>query len=286
MNKNKFTQLSAKSVMAALLLMGLGKANAQEEKSEFSIYAGGTFSSIYYDLDQGQVDHGDGVQLGLKYAFYLNENWSIGLGAEYQTYNSTASFDYLTGNYNTTDFENDPFEFRYTTRSYNESQKLEYVNVPLTVQFETGDGITDFYVSAGVKAGFAMKGRYETKMDALTTSGYYPQYNAELFGPTFMGFGSFYQVNAGKQDLDTKIAWSGTLETGVKQYIGERSSCYIGVFVDYSFNSIADNKDENMINYPSDQMPVDLQFNSVINSSYSKDVRLIAYGIKLRFAFF
>lgn len=286
MNKNKFTQLSAKSVIAALLLMGIGKANAQEEKNEFSIYAGGVFSSIYYDLNQGQVEHDNGVQLGLKYAFYLNENWSIGLGAEYQTYNSVAKFDYLTGSYNTTDIENDPFEFRYSSRSYEESQKLEYVNVPLTVQFETGDGITDFYVSAGVKAGFAIKGNYETKMDALTTSGYYPQYNAELFGPTFMGFGSFYQVDAGKQDLETKIAWSGTLETGVKQYIGERSSCYIGVFVDYCFNSIADNKDENVINYPSNEMPVDLQFNSVINSSYSKDVRLMAYGVKLRFAFF
>lgn len=286
MKKYNFSQFTVKSVMLALALTGFTKIYAQEEKHEFSMYAGGVFSSIYYDLEGGQVDHEHGVQLGLKYSYFLNDNWSIGLGGEYQTYNSNARFDFASGSYNAVDFENDPFEFRYNMTSYRENQKLHYVNIPVTVQFETGDGITDFYITVGAKAGFAIKGEYETTIERVSTSGYYPQYNAELFGPTFMGFGSFSGVRPGKQDLETKIAWSGTLESGVKQYVGDHNSCYIGLFLNYGFNSIADNKEENVVNYPSDEMPVNLKYNSVINSSYTKDVRLIAYGIKLRYAFF
>lgn len=286
MKKYNFSKFTVNSVIVALMLTGFTTIYAQQEKHEFSLYAGGVFSSIYYDLENGQADHEHGVQLGLKYSYYLNDSWSIGVGAEYQTYNTKAQFDYVSGNYDAVDFENDPFEFRYDMKGYRENQKLHYVNIPVTIQFETGDGITDFYIAAGAKVGFAVKGEYETGINSLSTSGYYPQYNAELFGPAFMGFDSFYDVKTGKQELKTKIAWSGTLESGVKQYIGEHNSFYIGLFVDYCFNAVADNKKENIVDYPSDEMPVSLHYNSVINSSYSKDVRLIGYGAKLRFAFF
>ncbi len=271
-------------VIAALLL-GCLNGYSQESKHEFSIGAGGVYSFLSYEFQNGYTDQEHGGVFGLRYSYYLSDNWSIGLGADYQFYKTIARSNYFEGSYNTTDFENESFEFRYSATGYRESQNLQYLNVPLTVQFETGDE-TRFYIAAGVKAGFAVNGEYETKINSLSTSGYYPQYNAELFGPAFMGFGSFGEVNPGEQELETEMAWSGTLETGVKQYIGDNTAFYIGLFLDYGFNSIAQSKEENIINYPSDEMPVNLQYNSVINSASTDDVKLIAYGVKMRFAFF
>ncbi len=276
---------SIKSFLAIALMICSNQSYCQDERHEFSISAGGVYSALSYKFENGHTDKEHGGTFGVRYSYYINDNWSIGLGAEYQSYKTIAKSSYFEGSYNTTDYENDLFEFRYAATAYRENQELQYINIPLALQFETGDDVR-FYIAAGVKAGFAVNAEYETEIGNVTTSGYYPEYDAELFGPQFMGFGNFGDIKPGKKELETEMAWSGTLETGVKQYIDDNKSFYIGLFADYSLNSIAKNKEENVINYPTAQYPADLQYNSVINSSVTGNVRLIAYGIKLRLAFF
>lgn len=275
---NHIKLLATVSALLIIYLNGYG----QDKKQEISISVGGPFSFLKYNSFGGEVVNGNGFNAGIRYSYYLNEGISIGIGAEYQTYNSDGKFGYLAGEYATTDAEDENFLFRYRATNVREEQKLGYINVPIQIQFET-PGTTKLYLAAGAKIGFAVNGTFETKMQNLTTSGYYPQYNVELFSPAFAGFASTNDLKTNKQDIDTDVSYSATFETGVKQKIGDRSWIYIGVYLDYGLNNIYDKDNKNLVQYHP-ELPVQLQYNSVLETPYADDVRLVSYGLKLRFA--
>ena len=155
--------------------------------------------------------------------------------------------------------------------------------MPINIQFET-PGTSKLYVAAGAKIGFASSGSYKTTFQNLTTSGYYPQYNVELFSPAFAGFASTNNLVTGEQDLDTEVSYSATFETGLKQELGNRNSIYIGAYFEYGLNNIYDkNGNRQLVQYNAEQ-PVQLGYDTLLNSPLSSCTRLVSYGLKLRFA--
>lgn len=283
MKKNTINHI-ASIALISIFLGSCVPTYGQEKKHEFSVAIGGPFSYLDYQVTQGDIVPGNGINAGLRYSYYLNEGLSVGLGIEYQSYNSDVKFQQLSGAYAETDSENETFQFRYKAENLREEQNLGYINIPIGIQFET-PGTTKFYISGGAKLGFSVNGNYETTIQNLTTSGYYPQYNVELFDPSFAGFGSTDNVKISKQNLNTKISYSTTIETGLKQLIGKRNSIYIGVYLDYGLNNIYDKKESNMnlVQYNPD-IPVKFQYNSILDSQDTDDFTLVSYGIKLRFA--
>jgi hypothetical protein len=256
---------------------------SQEKKYEISVALGGLGSYLDYSTSNGHLVPGNGFNAGLRYAYYLNKNISLGIGAEYQSYSSSATFASISGRYTTTDIEDESFQFRYRANNIREKQKLGYVNIPINIQYETL-GLTRLYLAAGAKIGFSASGTYETSIDKTITRGYYPQYDVVLGQPAFAGFGTFDDVKT-KQDLDTEISYSATFETGIKQILSEKSSLYIGLYLDYGLNDVYDkSSSKNLVQYNTTEVPVKLQYNSVLDSRYTDDLRLISYGLKLRFA--
>ncbi|MDA6070249.1 PorT family protein [Flavobacterium sp. AC] len=269
------------SISIVTLLLGCGlNSYGQDKKQELSIAVGGPFS--FLKSNTGDVVPGNGINAGIRYSYYLSEGLSIGIGAEYQTYKSDAKYQFIGGQYNAVDAENEAFQFRYKATGLRETQKLGYVNIPIGIQFET-PGTTKLYLAAGAKIGFATSGTYETTMQNLTTSGYYPQYNVELFNPAFAGFENVNNLKTSKQDLNTDVSYSATFETGLKQNLGDRSAIYIGIYLDYGLNNIyKDKENKNLVQY-APELPVQLQYNSILDSSDS-NIRLVSYGLKLRYA--
>lgn len=283
MKNNIINHIKPFAVITSLLVLSFN-TYGQKKKHEFSIAVGGSTSFIDYDLKNGEQLNKDGNNFGIRYAHYLNKNWSLSLGAEYQTYQSSANFSSLKENYTTTDSDGDSFDFRYMATNFTENQKLAYVNIPITVQFETS-GKTKFYALAGAKIGFNVKGEYQTSIENLTTSGYYPQYNVELFAPYFAGFGSYDNIKSEKGKLTTDISYSAIIESGLKQTLGKKTSIYAGLYLDYGLNSISDKKEKsNLIQYPA-EIPVDFKYKSVFDSPYVSNAKLISYGFKIRLAF-
>ncbi|MFD1604338.1 outer membrane beta-barrel protein [Flavobacterium artemisiae] len=279
----KYICTSIKSIAAITALFAVClQGYSQDKKQELSISVAGPASFLKYHSGGGLVP-GNGISAGIRYSYYLSETLSIGVGVEYQTYNSDAKYAFLSGQYMTTDAENENFQFRYRATNLREEQKLGYVNIPIGIQFET-PGTSQLYVAAGAKIGFATSGTYESKIQNLTTSGYYPQYNVELLSPAFAGFGSFNDIKSSKQDLNTEVSYSVTFETGLKQKIGTRSSFYLGAYLDYGLNNIYDKSDNKQVVQYNPELPVQFQYNSVLDSSFAHDIRLVSYGLKLRFA--
>ena len=271
--------------VASMALTGLWLAcpnhlNAQNSANELSVTVGGASSSLDYDAGDAQVKDGLGVNFGLDYTHYFSESFGIGIGAEYQRMEATASIEQLSGAYNAVDYEQESFEFRYRMARIEEKQKIGFINIPLTFIYRNQE--YGFYVRAGAKVGLPISGKFEGEY-SLGTSGYYPQYNGELFDPAFMGFGNFGRVKANGSTIDLKPSYIATLELGIVEPIG-KGNFYGGFYIDYGLNDIAD-KNSNPVEYTVNESGAGFTYNSILNSGHVENIKTIAFGVKLRYSF-
>ncbi|WP_121667539.1 outer membrane beta-barrel protein [Mesonia aquimarina] len=276
-------QFSFICLFISILSINIGQA---QTRSEFAIEAGGIFNKLTYELssEDASINHSDGASIGIGYSFYLKPQWAISIGGIYQHYQSEARFGILQGSYTATDIEGENFEFRYTATDYSEEQNLNVVHIPLTLQFQT-EGDTKIYVRAGGQIGILLSSEYTSITERLSTSGYYPQYDAELFDPQFMGFGTYNNLKAPARELDWNTSFSAVLEAGVKREAGKNSHLYIGFFINYGLNTISnDNREEALVAYQTSK-PDDFLFNSIFSTGNAKQARLQSFGVKLRYAF-
>lgn len=262
-----------------------------QQRHELSAYVGGVFSSLRYDVNQGHRTRSDNVGGGIGYAYTLNKHWSLGLGGEVQSYNTRTVFNGPEDSYPAIDMEGDEFEFNYRIDQYEERQYVYYLNIPLTVIYQSGGDAMRFYATGGFKLGLPIHTEYGVRAKGLFTSGYYPQWDALLEAPLFMGFGDFGKRGVSGQELDLNNSYSLLLETGLKHIINDKNALYAGVFVEYGLNTVHETGRDHLITYNT-QQPADFVYNSVFTSSnknrdhaYTGNARTFAAGIKVRYAF-
>ncbi len=253
-------------------------------KNQVSFYAAGIFTHLQADLQQGKMRTQPGGEFGVEYTYNFSDNWGLSVGVGYRHLQSMVSIKNLQHRYSSIDAEGETFEFRYTYKQYHENQKLNFVTIPVSVQYQTS-GPIKFYTRVGAKVGLATKGSYQATWLKTSTSGYYPQYNAELFDPAFMGFGKFGRGKSPEQDLSVKTAISATFEAGIKQVLSNSTIVYIGLFLDYGLNSIEEkNATKELIEYQPGK-PTQFDYNGVFNSGKATNLKPIAFGVKIRYAF-
>lgn len=284
MNRYIEKMKAGKIAFITLVTVLSAQTGFSQSKSEVSIVVSGIFSKLDYDTQADYVDNSRGGSLGVGYSFYFNPQWAINIGAEYESFKSHLIYSSLQLSSDAVDIEGESFEYRYHADRYDEEQQLEVINIPLTVQFQT-DGETKFYARLGGQASLIMNAEYSTSIRRLATSGYYPQYDAELFGPAFMGFGRYNNVSRNSQDLEFDTSYAAVIEAGVKREIDNIGGLYIGLFCNYGLNTIHESTEKtNLVEYNTES-PTNLNVDSVLNTNRAGEVRLISYGIKLRFAF-
>ncbi|WP_372773499.1 outer membrane beta-barrel protein [Mangrovibacterium sp.] len=292
LNRYKHIILSGVLLIAS---MGLSAQSENLGSREFSFYVNGAFSYLNYQLnhDEGDRSGRGGVGFGLQYAYYLNSHWSVSAGLEVQQYRSQVVFDDFTGSYQTTDIEGESFEFRYSAATYRERQSVTLLNVPVRIQYERGSDDLKFYASGGLAMGLPIRGIFKTTAFDLNTSAYFPQWDALLTSPKFMGFGSWGFQKSGKQDLDVRSSYAFLLEAGVKKNLKEKRNLYVGIFANIPFNSVVKTAETtgSLISYNAAQ-PTKLTYNTVLESSpggegstYAGHMKTIGLGLKLRYAF-
>lgn len=264
-----------------LWLVFSGEMKAQVKSfSEIAITAGGPGASLDYGVEGADVSQSPGFNFGIEYTYNFNNNFGISLGAEFQHFKSEVKAFAISGNYQATDFEMESFEFRYSMRSFKEEQTVGFINIPIMFVYQNQE--YDFYVRAGGKIGLPLSGKFKSGYN-LYTSGYYPQYNAELFDPAFMGFGEFNNVQA-DGDLNIKPTYIASVELGIKQPVG-KSNLYVGFYLDYGLNDIVDKKSR-LADYTVSDSGAGFKYNSVLNTEYVDKIKTMAFGVKLRYSIF
>lgn len=279
--KNKNSTSIFFSCLAAFLL-----GNAVQAQ-EWQIEGAAHLIQPHGDGKFALSDPAEGFSAGMGYSHYLNSNWSIGTGVSYLRTELNFSAPVLKGTSMETDMEGDPFEFRYKTGYFEESVRWQSLRIPLIVQYETS-GIVRWYLRTGVLYGLQLgNSTYRQQWNDLQTSGYYAQWDAELHGPAYVGFGKMGSPrNEGSVKLRNTFSWIA--ETGVKQRLRSNDNMYIGLFVELGLNDMRPERDASgkAVLYTQD-MREPLRFNSVLNQAQYKDRTLetLKVGFKIRYSF-
>jgi outer membrane protein OmpA-like peptidoglycan-associated protein len=260
-------------------------------KHELSIWGAGGLSTLLYDpAEVGDRSSRLGGGFGLGYTYYFNRNIGLMAGAELAFYNSKMEVDGLTDSYPTVDADGEKMLYNTTVNNYEETQRMTSVNIPLMLQFQTGD-THKFYASLGLKLGIPVCGKYKVaEGTTLTASGdYYDTFQQELYDQRDLGYGLFTGSSL-KGDVDFKLSYTGTAEAGVKWRLSRVLSLYTGLYFEYGFNDVAGKHSDKFIVYNNIE-PENFKVNSTLTSEYTSQgktesfsghVSPLAAGLKVR----
>lgn len=278
---NPITSILSMALTGLWVLCGTTAQAQQAERNEVALTLGSVFSSLNYDIPQTDINYGLGINAGIAYTYMFSNNFGVTTGAEFQSFGAESKTESLSGAYETIDYEDESFEFRYLMTEIKEEQRMGFINIPLLLAYENKE--YGFYVKAGAKVGFSVYNKFTTNYN-LSTSGFYEQYNGELFDPQFMGFGEFGRVSGSNTDIDTKTNVMASIEFGLKQPIAGEN-LYVGLFFDYGLTNIKGNE-QHPVEYALNNQGAYFKNHSVINSAQNDKLNILAFGIKVRYSIF
>jgi hypothetical protein len=283
--------LKSAAFTAVALLVG-ANSNAQSDL-KFSVGSQFHFSQIQLESSnfESSIEPGAGIAAGISLG--LNEHFSIHSGVGLNYYQSRNSIGNYSSFQDATDISGEDFEFRYTANNYSETQKLTALSVPLAFQYETS-GTVRFYTKLGVEANFFINEKSDSRATSLTTTGFFPRFNAVLDAPRFAGFGTYAHQEFNEADLELENSYNATLELGVKQMYPSGSALYIGAFFKYGVNDISNPRgSDGLISFDS-QNPTSFRSTSVLNaldrvqsgaSGFTTQANLHVFGVAFRYEF-
>ena len=283
-------------------------AQKQQNRHEISIWGGGGISTFMYDLSLGDRTNGFGAIGGLGYNYFLNYNWSIGLGAEFSLLNAKMTlpsyFDTYDAGHGVSN--GDIYRFGFSGQSLEQSQGGYYINIPLQVKYQLDvfkNSDHKLYAAIGPKIGIPLKTFYSTKGDVRVTgvelnvkgdpitSSWFGADNNDLIE---LGFGLF-NYNEKDLALDFDLNIIAAAEVGMKWCFNNSWALYTGVFFDYGLNDLRKDKAQQLFAYQPFSKPAGYTPNSALSSQYvnakgaktnfTDKVNTMAFGIKLQLAF-
>lgn len=266
-----FALFSASTVHSQELLLGVS----------------GGFSGMKYQ--DSKLSKGSDFSVSLGYAYPIDDNWSVELGGVFGQYSIDIESKSLLGSYNTKDVEGQDFEFRYNASGHNESLKGSYYGIPFRVRYQSeaiNNRDTRIYASGGIQYTMYSDVDSDLRVEGITTSGYYPQLDAELHGPNFVGFGTMDDYSETKT-MKVKDSFSLLGEVGVKQYFNNGSAVYLGFYATYDLSG-SDTGTSHLIEYNSSGEGDPLLIHSSLGAGHEQDdfkLRLFSVGMRLNYAF-
>ncbi|NEV94006.1 hypothetical protein G3567_07585 [Psychroflexus sp. YR1-1] len=290
--KRKRTGIFQSAVLIAFTLLLNPYCFSQ---TDFSLSVGTQFQFSNIQLESSQFENhaetGLGVVAGISLG--LNESFSLHSGIALNYFESRHSVDRYSGFEDAIDISDEAFEFRYTANYYSEQQDLTAISIPLTVQYETS-GVIRFYARLGVEANFFISQEFSSRASGLTTTGFFPRFNAVLDSPRFAGFGTFDNQEFVGSELDVKNSYNATAELGVKQLYASGNALYIGVYYKHGMNDISSPGGSDGLLSFDPQNPTEFRSTSVLNAignppnasqGLTDNARLHMFGVALRYEF-
>jgi OmpA-OmpF porin, OOP family len=272
-------------IITAFLFGGmLFKTQAQE----FTVGINAAQAGASYQLPNGKVQMKPsfGGEIGLQVP--LGKHFQILSGLELFQYQSKATLaDNQVYTHNEVDDMGSSFEYRVITSGYTETQSVTALRIPLILQLTTGSlEKTQWYFNAGGK--FMLPGRINVKANAvkLTTTGYYPDVNAEVHSLPQHGFGDVnnWQSNG---TYSVKSGWllSGGTGFSFKLTPSGKTRLYAGLYADFGLSNLKVGKESLSIITYNSQNVVNVQANGTMGMNEVTNLKLMNFGVQLKLGF-
>jgi hypothetical protein len=218
-------------LLLVIILLGAGNLQAQEAKHYLNFDLGSGVHNLKYDLPNGKVKNQYGYSASMGYTYFFDQQWGLGSGVGVQSYGANPILNYTSAT-PAIDEKGDPYEFRNNYTNWQETQKALFVEVPLTVQFRHSlSKKLGLLVSVGAKVSIPVSSTYETTGGEMVASGYYSQWDAELYGLPQHGLGNYTSTYSGDLMLTQLAAFAhGKEKIWVKMYFFLSNSGYLSRF--------------------------------------------------------
>lgn len=209
------------------------------QSQEFGLELNGGIQGLRFDIaggGQGKPQTGGGVNV--HYIFPLSSHFGLlaGIGCGY--YNTKVS-PQNEATYSSWQVDNtgSAFQYNISTKGYSETQRFFGANIPVMLHYHTVGNNTQWYLNAGTKFILPFNAKIKAEAQQLNLSGYYPDFNVEVFNVPQHGFAAFNNWQSSRNiELKPTATISGS--TGVSFKMGERMRLYAGVYIDYGLTDM------------------------------------------------
>ena len=284
-------KMSKYALLLAFAILTTANVTAQiikRQNHELSVYLGGGFSTLQYDLDLGTHKNGMGLQAGGSYAYFFLPNLGLRTGLEIAQYRANATLKDFADQYDVLGTSaNGNYTYSYFLGKYYETQQALYLNIPLMLQFQTNRKLK-FYAALGGKVGFPLKAIAKTTKYEVSANGYFPAEGRTYDDLPQYGFGA-YEYLKRKIGLDNyKQYYMLSAELGLKWKILEKNDLYTGFYVDYGLGNIQNTNDKTFVtgSLSAEKPKVSPLVESEIGGTpFTDKIIPMAVGLKLRFSF-
>jgi OmpA-OmpF porin, OOP family len=280
--KNTTQQMKHIKTIACFCLLA---SQLQTKAQEFGIEANGGLQGLQYSITNGNVKLQPGGGLGADYTFTLGKHWGVltGITANYYATKATLQDNAVFSSYQVDD-AGSAFQYNVKTVGYSETQRLLAAGIPIMVQYHTAGSGAQWYINAGTKIILPFNTRIKATADQVTTSGYYPDYNIEVNNLPQHGFGT---VSNWKGELkpDLKPTATASVATGISFKLSNTARLYTGLYVDYGLTNMRKgDANQPLVSYNATNVAA-IQSNSILNTTYAGDPKLLAFGVQVRITF-
>lgn len=266
-----------KQIILVVTLLIYGALQAQETGNYLNFSVGGGIHNLSYSLPNGiGTQKGQlGYTINAGYSYFFTPQWGLHTGLGFQSFNSLSTLNYLSS---TPDIDTDgkSYTFKENYKNWQERQQALFVDIPLTIQFKLPlSKKMGLLTSVGGNISFPVNSGFKTTGGELVTTGFYPQYNAELSDLPQHGFSTMTKTFTGNQSI--KTAYMAIADLGGLYKLNEKLDLYGGAYINYGLNNIL-NPDTKLVYQPAQPNGI---YNGVFASGLTTNVVPISIGLKV-----
>ncbi|WP_243348637.1 PorT family protein [Parabacteroides sp. FAFU027] len=258
------------SILLGLILSTL--IHAQEKGNYLNINLGGGLHNLSYTLQDGTQKGNTGISAGIGFSHFFTRQWGFQTGLGIETFNATSTLNVLEAT-PAIDSDGDAYIFKSDIRGWKENQSSVYLEIPLTGQFKyTYSDKIGIISTFGAKVAFPINTTYKTTGGEIVTSGYYPQWDAELTDMPQHGFTTIHPTFNG--DYSLKALYSAVVELGGIYKLSDKQHLYIGGYLNYGLNNVLSPETKKVY-------LVDGGYSGVLGTYQTKSIKPFSIGLKL-----
>jgi hypothetical protein len=265
-------------LMAALVI---SQSQQAQKMHEITVGIGGGLSTLQTSLTSGDVKSGFGKQIGLWYTYYFSPVWGISSGLELSDYQAAFSIPALSGQ----DTGQDPlvpgetYTLSYRYQLYEEKVKVGACRIPVMLQYNLREKL---FISFGGKIAIPYRTTSSITAGSLETNGHFSCEDRDYWNVGY-GLETFNNFST-ERHMKLKPAFLLSLEAGMKWKLGKRVFAKTSVYADYGLNDMRSDTGLPAVTY-SPESAAYLNHNSILLTPETKNMHLLAVGVKIRLLF-
>jgi outer membrane protein OmpA-like peptidoglycan-associated protein len=264
-----------KQIILVFAILIYGALQAQETGNYLDFNVGGGIHNLSYNLQNGTEKGQFGYTINAGYSYYFTPQWGLHTGLGFQSFQSLSTLNYLSSTPDI-DSQGESFTFKANYKNWQERQTALFVEIPLTVQYKLPIAPKfGLLASAGGKIAFPFNTTYKSVGGEIVTTGFYKQYNAELYGMPQHGFSTYTNSFTGNLSLKTSIM--AIADLGGLYKLNDKTDLYVGGYINYGLNNILNTENKLIYQYNG----LDGVYNGLLTSTQTNKINPISFGLKV-----